>query len=259
MNCQDFEILVNDLARQQRIEASLRQEALAHGGACERCGARLANERMLTSALGALATGMKSEEAPERVKANLLAAFRNRQPSPELSPSNRWGYFAAVAAAVVLIVVGISVARLRQTPSQNVAQNVAEAVTPVEAKVPHESLPVTDEPAPAVSPVKEIKRPDSAAMRRTKAHQTKARPDASPNPGDIAGLQQGEVASAFVPLGYMSPVSFQDGGQIVRVELTRAAMANLGFAVNMDRYNERVKADVLVGNDGLARAIRIVQ
>ena len=73
------------------------------------------------------------------------------------------------------------------------------------------------------------------------------------------GLADGEIASAFVPLGYMSPASLQDGGQIVRVELTRSAMVNLGFAVNMDRYGERVKADVLVGNDGLARAIRFVQ
>ena len=30
-------------------------------------------------------------------------------------------------------------------------------------------------------------------------------------------------------------------------------------AVNMDRYGERVKADVLMGADGLARAIRFVQ
>jgi hypothetical protein len=29
--------------------------------------------------------------------------------------------------------------------------------------------------------------------------------------------------------------------------------------VNMERYNERVKADVLVSADGLARAIRFVQ
>jgi hypothetical protein len=36
-------------------------------------------------------------------------------------------------------------------------------------------------------------------------------------------------------------------------------MVNLGLPVNMDRYGERVKADVLMGSDGLARAIRFVQ
>jgi hypothetical protein len=36
-------------------------------------------------------------------------------------------------------------------------------------------------------------------------------------------------------------------------------MLSMGLPVNMDRYSERVKADVLLGADGLARAIRFVQ
>ena len=63
----------------------------------------------------------------------------------------------------------------------------------------------------------------------------------------------------FIPLSYMSAASLQDGGQIVRVQLPRSALANFGFPVNMDRYNEKVKADVLFGVDGTARAIRFVQ
>jgi hypothetical protein len=54
-------------------------------------------------------------------------------------------------------------------------------------------------------------------------------------------------------------MAFQDGGQLVRVELPRSAMASFGLPVNLDRANERVKADVLVGSDGQARAIRFVQ
>jgi hypothetical protein len=57
----------------------------------------------------------------------------------------------------------------------------------------------------------------------------------------------------------MNAASLQDGGQIVRVQLPRSALANFGFPVNMDRYNEKVKADVLFGVDGTARAIRFVQ
>jgi hypothetical protein len=62
-----------------------------------------------------------------------------------------------------------------------------------------------------------------------------------------------------MPLGYAGPINLQDGGQLVRVELSRSAMLNMGLPVNMDRYGERVKADVLLGADGLARAIRFVQ
>jgi hypothetical protein len=49
------------------------------------------------------------------------------------------------------------------------------------------------------------------------------------------------------------------GSQIVRVELPRSAMASFGLPVNMDRADQRVKADVLLGVDGLAHAIRFVQ
>ena len=75
----------------------------------------------------------------------------------------------------------------------------------------------------------------------------------------VANHVANEIATDFVPLGDMNLVSLQDGGQIVRVKLRRSTLVRFGFPVNMDRYNENVKADVLVGADGLARAIRFVQ
>ena len=75
----------------------------------------------------------------------------------------------------------------------------------------------------------------------------------------VANHVTNEIATDFIPLSYMSTAGLQDGGQIVRVQLPRSALANFGFPVNMDRYNEKVKADVLFGVDGTARAIRFVQ
>jgi hypothetical protein len=54
-------------------------------------------------------------------------------------------------------------------------------------------------------------------------------------------------------------VNLAEGGRMVRVQLPRLAMASFGLPVHMDRVNEKVKADVLVGVDGLAQAIRFVQ
>ena len=62
-----------------------------------------------------------------------------------------------------------------------------------------------------------------------------------------------------MPVGYWNAAALQDGGQIVRVELPRTTLASFGLPVNMDRYNEKVKADVLLGVDGMAHAIRFVQ
>ena len=67
------------------------------------------------------------------------------------------------------------------------------------------------------------------------------------------------MATDFMPIGYLNSASLQDGGSVVRVELPRSTIVSMGFAVNMDRFGERVKADVLMGADGLARAIRFVR
>ena len=68
-----------------------------------------------------------------------------------------------------------------------------------------------------------------------------------------------EIATDFMPLGDFNAASLQDGGQIVRVRVQRTTLVRFGLPVNMDRFNENVKADVLVGSDGLAHAIRFVQ
>jgi len=80
-----------------------------------------------------------------------------------------------------------------------------------------------------------------------------------PNNAAVANHVTKEIATDFIPLSYMSPASLQEGGQIIRVQVPRSALANFGLQVNMDRYNEKVKADVLYGVDGMARAIRFVQ
>ena len=50
-----------------------------------------------------------------------------------------------------------------------------------------------------------------------------------------------------------------DSGRVVRVQLPRSALARFGLPVNAERAGEPVKADVLLGEDGTARAIRFVR
>src|SRR5262249_52471828 len=83
--------------------------------------------------------------------------------------------------------------------------------------------------------------------------------DAKENEKLVADNSQGEIATDFLPVGYTSSINLQDGGQIVRVVLPRSTLATFGLPINMDRYHETVKADVLFGADGQARAIRFVQ
>jgi hypothetical protein len=69
----------------------------------------------------------------------------------------------------------------------------------------------------------------------------------------------GEITTTFLPLIY-SNVPLTDG-QIVRLEVPRAALETFGLAPldSLDgEASGAVLADVLIGEDGLARAVRFV-
>lgn len=68
-----------------------------------------------------------------------------------------------------------------------------------------------------------------------------------------------EITTEFIPLVQYAGFAQSEGGHLVRVELPRSALASFGIPVNADQAGGRVKADVLLGEDGTARAIRFVR
>jgi hypothetical protein len=78
--------------------------------------------------------------------------------------------------------------------------------------------------------------------------------------GGSRAASTGEVSTAFLPLPY-SGVPMSDG-QIVRIEVPRAALARFGL-LPVDSVSTEITgtvlADVIVGEDGLARAVRFVR
>jgi hypothetical protein len=68
-----------------------------------------------------------------------------------------------------------------------------------------------------------------------------------------------EVVTDFFPLTYGDVPA--TGGQLVRLEVPRRALVNFGLAVDAiePRAGDTLLADVLVGDDGLARAVRFVR
>jgi hypothetical protein len=65
-----------------------------------------------------------------------------------------------------------------------------------------------------------------------------------------------EIVTDFFPL--MDPAPPLGRGQLLRVELPASAMQMVGLPVREDRLADSVEADVLVGEEGLPRAIRFV-
>ena len=68
-----------------------------------------------------------------------------------------------------------------------------------------------------------------------------------------------ELATDFLPLGDASDLASLESGQIVRVKLPRSSLASFGLPLNTERAGEPIKADVVLGEDGRARAIRFVR
>jgi hypothetical protein len=63
---------------------------------------------------------------------------------------------------------------------------------------------------------------------------------------------------AFIALPYSDDSLSSEGAVVLQVELPRSAAALAGMPVNYSSGNPRVKAEVVVGADGLARAIRFL-
>jgi hypothetical protein len=131
----------------------------------------------------------------------------------------RRGTIWSLAAAAVVAVIFLALPRERPAPTM-----VAKPAPPPEI------LAAVEPPAPEVHPVRR------AAARK-------------PPPR--------EIATEFFPL--MDVALPFERGQLLRVVVPASTMRPVGLPVNEDRLSERVQADVLVGEEGLARAIRFVR
>ena len=255
MNCQRFEQVVSELARGRMMEAEVRSEALVHSKDCEHCESRLRDEEKLTRGLQVLAAEMELK---------LREAFRTRHVAAPVAihsgNSSRSRYWLVAVAAMLLVALSVAAMWWRSdTPQQTVAEKsplkpVETPVVPADPSGSHEPVG----PSQPDSPNGEYRAENEAPKRPTpkviRRNSVTRKPEAQ-----LANHATNEIATDFIPLRDMNTVALQDGGQIIRVRLRRSELLRFGFPVNMERYNENVKADVLVGVDGLARAIRFVQ
>lgn len=283
MNCNEFETLVNDLTRKRVIDASLRDETHKHAKECGRCNARLTEEKQLTVGLRTLAILDENKKAPAEVEANLLAAFRRNgsalsarssaiaSPSMAASRRSRWW----LVAAAMLLLFALAAWSLRtanpqvKVPQQEAVQPQPQTPSPNDDK---EKKPAPDAPNapdkmpnPVIGTRPQHRKTPVVRVSPKDLHRLNPQVATNASTGGAAAtttaetLAQSEVTTPFISLtqGYILPMA--EGGQVLRVELPRSALASFGLPVNAQRINEPVKADVVVGNDGIARAIRFVR
>jgi hypothetical protein len=81
-----------------------------------------------------------------------------------------------------------------------------------------------------------------------------------PHSVEMAAVQQPADYDGFIPLPNSAGVAAdEDDVNLVRVEVPRSAMIALGLDVSADRASELVEADVMLGSNGVARAVRFLE
>jgi hypothetical protein len=292
MNCNNFEAIISDLAREQMMETHARESALSHMEECASCARLLEQERALTGSLRQLAASMEQCVAPASLEANLLVKFRERAITAQSLPvviqmpqrAKAWRRLIphAVAAAVLFMfaIGGASLLRLKE------GKTISQPDNAIAGSSNKTVIPAT--PA-STSPIQSVERADevdgttavasggdggrgtergqklstsevAAIMGTTPARRGNYQAVPKPSINESRKTStSAEIATDFMPVSYGDNLNEIDNGRIVRVEMPRSALAQFGLPVNMERANERIKADVLLGDDGMPRAIRFVR
>jgi hypothetical protein len=256
MKCQEFNSIARDLARHQLFgelcDAGLRAQAEAHIAECAQCAARLADEHSLAAGLRVLASQDQSLAAPIRVETALLTAFRQQtlDTAPSIMPlrprAPRWVWAAAAVLMISLFTLGWR--WLSPNQQQATDSNGFAAVTPTASATQNQSAT-----ARSVTTTNQ-----QAAPRRAPSHKVTHK---QPRQRERIEryLVESEIATDFLPLVDASRLARPERLQIIRVEVPRVALASFGLPMSFERAIEPVQADLVVGSDGVTRAIRFVQ
>ena len=268
MSCRNYETILTEMARGQMMDARAKADALAHVETCARCAARLANEQALSAGLHALSLSAAAAQTPARVEEKLLAAFRQ---GPDFVPVRahvvasrpRKAWWAIAAAAAILVVSTFAVMRLLPSGTKQTAESEAKTAQPTPVTTPR----WMEDESNGVEPQRVVASGTNNQDRKFVYASQPPRPRRDVRRGLVRDVgvksevvsPDEEVTTDFMPLSYGGQFSQMDEGQVVRVELPRSALHSFGLPVNAERAGERVKADVLLGHDGVARAIRFVR
>ncbi len=113
-----------------------------------------------------------------------------------------------------------------------------------------------DDVQTAVSP--EVKQPEQKRSQ-TIAANLKTAPKQVKKPivsTQVAAKEKTEIKTEFIALSYARN---PDSGQIVRVKVPSSMMVTLGLVASVEKPSNLVNAEVVVGDDGLTRAIRFIR
>lgn len=199
-------------------------ELLSHARTCESCGQLVDRELQLRLVLTELADSSRRSEPSPSVKHNLLAAFESMHSArPKRNPYVL--RFALAAAAIICLAIGIALFYHPHPRSNN----------PVISTHAPQPVPETIAPTSNTPVVTTASAPKTASPSRKAAH------------------PQAVATNDFYPLVMCDSITCAGPTVAVRVQLQASPLAG------RDGQSRSVMADLLVGEDGLVRGVRVLQ
>jgi hypothetical protein len=217
MNCEEFEAI--ELERPNTLTATdaARAEAVAHANSCSRCAALQESWQEARAELQALRAATQNAEAPQRVEMRLRQEFRARHRTLKTRPAAVFAAWALAAAAVLVGAVSWRNWRLAQENPSSISAGNKIDI----------------------------------ATHGTGAAGVKNVADSPEEPTLIAD-NAGDFT--LLPGSLLQEV---DDSAIVRVRMQRGALGALGLPVNEERVSDWIQVDLLVGQDGQPKAVRL--
>jgi hypothetical protein len=235
MTCRECQDLMLEVGR-RRAAPSVERAVLDHTESCQDCSGRLEQERTLTAGLRALAVNVDSSTVSPELEARLMAAFATEHGAvrPWSVTARRW---LPIAAAVVLCAGAAAwwlTVSLREAPA-----------TPQIARI-ERPRPAPEASTPAVT----VSHPGEGSSLR-------AAPTARPDRRRARPAARPIQAVGFVPIPSAAGLPDFESGEIVRLGIPVTALPNYGLEIPSGAQ-AAIQADLLIGQDGQARAIRLV-
>jgi hypothetical protein len=242
MTCQECRDQMLEVAR-RRSAPFVERAVVAHAAGCGECGRGLERDRAISAQLRALASATAAGVPSAGLEARLMAAFETERGVPSATGRRRQAWLAAAAGLVLSVAASAWWLSGTRQPQAAVSQTAraADVSNAAPAAVP------TPPAVPAVQVAPPAGRPRPAP----------ARPSAGPRPPRRPPAPEPVQATGFVPLPAAAGLPDFESGEIVRIGISVTSLPNYGLEIPSGA-DAAILADFLVGQDGQARAIRLV-
>ena len=180
----------------------------------------------------------------ESVRARI--ALEDSAPVPRRSFSRP--AVATFASVALMIAVSVSSGIFTSEPNEVVVDRFPAVTRKPEVKLYKEADTDVDAPEPQTSePIRAERISDRQSIRAS-------------SPRKPVVVQQARYSGEFYAVSYAGdPHETERGGRIVRVDIPRSTLFAMGVDIPLENERETVKADLLIGNDGVSRGIRVVE